>query len=366
MNVNRILHVREKDTIKTLQDFLAAWWGQVALDAMLAPVELPDHSAVSPQVILEPGELSNVNPFAPVMLANTATMIQDFVRDHPNQHLAVILRPCELRAMIELRKRHRICYQQVYGGNDQESLVVIGVDCPGTFSQAAYTQHVVGHQNDAEIIHVGLIYGRQESYIPYEVRPTCQMCDSPGPLGADLTIGTIGIEPEGNLLMIARNEEIDAILKLQNVTEGVASESQVEFREMMVGKLVDTRAEKRSVLMQSQTLPGDFTSALALFARCTLCADCLDACPLYDGELAGMLGAGEGRQSGGAVLSELIRVSRWLASCSGCGMCRESCENGIPLTQIVTALSHRIQSELHYKPGDPNQRLPWMPERLKN
>jgi formate dehydrogenase subunit beta len=249
MNVNRILHVREEDTIKTLQDFLAAWWEQVALDAMLAPVELPDHSAVSPQVILDPGELSNVNPFAPVMLANTATMIQDFVRDHPNQHLAVILRPCELRAMIELRKRHRIWYQQVYGGNEQESLVVIGVDCPGTFSQGAYAQHVLSHQNDAEIIHVGLLYGRQESYIPYEVRPTCQMCDSPGPLGADLTIGTIGIEPDGNLLMIARNEEIDATLKLQNVTDGVASESQVEFREMMVGKLVDQRAEKRAALM---------------------------------------------------------------------------------------------------------------------
>jgi CO dehydrogenase/acetyl-CoA synthase alpha subunit len=272
----------------------------------------------------------------------------------------VILRPCELRAMIELRKRHRVCYQQVYGGNDLESLVVIGVDCPGTFSQTAYSQHVLSHQNDSEIIHVGLIYGRRDSYIPYEVRPTCEMCDSPGPLGADLSVGTIGIEPEGNLLMIARNEEVDALLKLQSVTDDIASESQVEFREMMVGKLVDKRAEKRSALMEGQTLPGDFTSALALFARCTLCADCLDACPLYDGELAGMLGAGEGRQNGRSLLSELIRVSRWLASCSGCGMCRESCENDIPVTQIVTTLSHHIQGELHYRPGDPNQRLPWI------
>lgn len=366
MNVNRILHVRDENTIKTLQGFLMAWWQQVGLDAMLVPVELPDHGGVSPQVILEPSELSNVNPFAPVMLANTATMIQDFVRDHPNQHLAVILRPCELRAMIELRKRHRICYQQVYGGNDQESLVVIGVDCPGTFSQVAYAQHLVSHQNNGEIIHVGLSYGQQANYIPYEVRQTCQMCDSPGPIGADLVIGTIGIEPEGNLLMIARNEDVDTTLRLEYVTDSIASESQVEFREMMVGKLVDKRAEKRSALMQSQLLPEDFTATLALFARCTLCADCLDACPLYDGELAGMLGAGDGRQSGWALLSELIRVSRWLASCSGCGMCRESCENGIPLTQIVTMLSHRIQSELHYRPGDPNQRLPWMPDRLKD
>jgi formate dehydrogenase (coenzyme F420) beta subunit len=359
MNVNRILHVRDEDTLKTVQGFLAEWWGQVGLDAMLAPVELPDHSAVSPQIIADPAELANVNPFAPVMLANTATMIQDFVRDHPNRHLAVILRPCELRAMIELRKRHRVYYQSVYGGNDAESLIVIGVDCPGTFSQDEYHQHLISSQNGGEMLHVGLSYGKKESYIPHEVRATCQMCDSPAPLGADLVVGTIGIEPQGDLLLIARNEDVDASLQLQNVTDRFAAEQQVVCREVMVGKLVDKRTEIRSALM-NQALPEDFTSALALFARCTLCADCLDACPLYDGELAGMLGAGEGRQSGRALLSELIRVSRWLASCSGCGMCRESCEYGIPLTQIVTTLSHRIQSELHYKPGDPSQRLPWL------
>lgn len=365
MNVNRILHVREEDPVKTLQAFLANWWGQVGLDAMLVPVQSDDHNIVSPQVISDPADLSKVNPFAPVMLANTATIVQDFVRDHPTQHLAVILRPCELRATIELRKRHRIRYQPVYAGNDLESLIVIGVDCPGTFSQDAYAQHVTNHQEDTEIIHVGLSYGKRDSYLPYDVRETCQMCDSPGPLGADIIVGTIGMEPREDLLIIARNEDIDTMLKLQNVTDSVATESQVEFREIMVGKLVDKRAEKRAALINRDLPVDDFTSALALFARCTLCADCLDACPLYDGELAGMLGAGEGRQSAHPLLSELIRVSRWLASCSGCGMCRESCQQGIPITQIVTTLSHRIQSDLHYRPGDPTQRLPWTVTKIE-
>jgi formate dehydrogenase subunit beta len=333
---------------------------------MLAPVELRDRSAVSPQVISDPAQLAKVNPFAPVMLVNTATVIQDFVRDHPNQQLAVILRPCELRAMIELRKRHRVYYQPVYGGNETESLIVISVDCPGTFSEEEYRRHLLSQQNGAEMLHVELSYGQKESYVPHEVRATCQMCDSPAPFGADLAIGTIGIEPQGDLLLIARNEAIDASLKLQEVADCLATEKQVVTRELMVGKLVDNRTEKRAALMDQDFPVTNFTSALALFARCTLCADCLTACPLYDGELAGMLGAVEGRQSGRPLLSELIRVSRWLASCSGCGMCRESCEYGIPLTQIVTTLSHRIQSELHYRPGDPSQRLPWMPEKLMN
>ncbi|HSL44468.1 MAG TPA: Coenzyme F420 hydrogenase/dehydrogenase, beta subunit C-terminal domain [Anaerolineales bacterium] len=360
MNVNRILSVQDQSPIKTVQNFLAAWWTRVELDAMLAPVELPDHSGVSPKVISRPEDLASVNPFVPVMLNNTACIVQTFLEDHPHSHLAVILRPCELRALIELRKRHRVYYQSVVSGNDLESLILISVDCPGTFSPTAYAQHVESHQEDAEMIHVGVSYGRRESYIPYEIREACQMCDSPGPVGADITIGVIGIEPQGNLLVIARNEEIDSTLQLEDVTDGMAKESQVVCREMMVGKLVDKRVEKRSILLRSHGLQTeDIHTALAMLARCTLCADCLDACPLYDGELTGMLGAGNGRQSGHSLLFELVRVSRWLASCSGCGMCQASCPNGVSLSHAITTLSHSIQGELHYRPGDPTQRLPW-------
>ena len=361
MNVNRILHIRNEDTVKTLQGFLATWWMRVELDAMLAPVELPDHSGVSAQLITRPDDLDHVNPFAPVMLNNTASLVQGFVQEHPHSHLAVLLRPCELRALVELRKRHRVCYQSVSGGNDRESLVVMSVDCPGTFSEEEYTEEVSHHEQDAEMIHVQLSYGKQASYVPYRVRQTCQMCDSPAPLGADVVIGTIGIEPQGDLLIIARNEGIDAELQLPYVTDGIATEFQVVCREMMVGKLADQRAERRAALMDGHILNNqDMTSALAIFARCTLCADCLDACPLYDGELTGMLGVGEGRQNGHSLLAEIVKVSRWLASCSGCGMCRESCEHGVPLHKMITLLSHRIQAELHYRPGDPAQPLPWI------
>jgi ferredoxin len=210
------------------------------------------------------------------------------------------------------------------------------------------------------MLHVEMSYGKQASYVPYDVRQTCQLCDSPSPMGADITIGTIGIEPQGEILIIAKNEAIDASLKLQDLTDGMATERQVVCREMMIGKMVDLRAEKRSALLNGHTFGmEELSSALAMFARCTLCADCLDACPLYDGELAGMLSAGDRHQGGHSLLAELVKVSRWLASCSGCGMCRESCEHGVPLGQFINVLSHRIQSELHYRPGDPSEPLPW-------
>ena len=354
MNVNHILSVRDGDTLKTLQSFLAEWWRRVGLDAMLGPVETGQDGVASPKVITQPADLARLNPFTPVMLSNTAAMVQDFVKDHPHSHLAVIGRPCELRAMVELQKRRRVSYQPLSTARGRERLVVIGVDCPGTYSPPEH------HPRHGEMIHVAVMYGRQESYIPYDVRPTCQMCDSPAPLSADMIIGTIGVEPEGELLIIAHNEELDASLKLHELTDRTATEREVVHREMMVGKLVDKRVEKRAALIKSQqSQTEELGTVLAMFARCTLCADCLDACPLYDGELAGMLGVDKNRRSSHSLLAEMVRVSRWLASCSGCGMCRESCPQGVPLAQVVTVLSHRIQSELRYRPGDPAQPLPW-------
>jgi CO dehydrogenase/acetyl-CoA synthase alpha subunit len=205
-----------------------------------------------------------------------------------------------------------------------------------------------------------LDYGRQDSLIPRQIRAACQLCASPCPLGADIVIGTLGIAPQGNLLVVSRDENIDASLRLQEVTDGLATDGQVACREEAVGELAEARSKLRTELIKSQTWQAeDMTTAWAMFARCTLCADCLDACPLYDGQLRGMLGVGDASQGSHPLLSELVSVSRWLASCSGCGMCQEACEHGILLTPIVTMLSHQIQNKLHYQPGDPAQRLPW-------
>jgi formate dehydrogenase subunit beta len=356
MKVNHILHIRDGDAVATLRNFLYAWWSHVELDAMLAPVELPDHEGAAAQVIENLDDLKKVNPFLPLMLSNSAAMVDGFIKDYPGRHIAVMLRPCELRALFELQKRNRVRFPKPVNGGNQKSLVIFSVDCPGTFSFPEYTRRVEEHQDDAEMIKVALSCNSQEHCVPDQVRAACQMCDTPAPLGADITIGSIGAVSQGYLLAIAADEEIASSLKLADVTNGIASESEVVSREIMIGKLADKNANMRINLINKI---ADMNNSMAAFARCTLCADCLDACPLYDGELAGMLGVKDAYQQTHPLLTEMVGVSRWLASCSGCGMCQESCEHGISLTPVVVSLSHRIQHELNYKPGDPNQRLPW-------
>jgi formate dehydrogenase subunit beta len=354
MNVTRRLEVANHNPVGAVREFLAAWWREAELDALLAPVELADGKSIKTQVIDDPAGLAAVNPFAPVMLSNSATLVSKFSRDYPEGRLAAMLRPCELRALVELRKR-----RHAPAANDK--VLILGVDCLSTLPPAAYAERVQA-QGLKALTREGLACAADGDCSPHRPRTACRVCRWPAPVGADVTLGAIGVMPDEYLLLVARDEAIDEQLRLGAVTDGIASEAEAVRREIAVGAIAGKRSKVQAEA--SKSVPQRFNDAgsmLAWFAGCSLCGDCLDACPLYDGELGGLLGVGGTRFGGQALFAELVDVSRWLASCSGCGMCEEACGSDVPLTLFISAVTHRIQEELHYAAGDPSQRLPWAP-----
>lgn len=371
MNVNRILQIQEEDAVKTFRCFMATWWEHVKLDAMFAPVEQPDQTAVSLRVLTDPGELELVNPFAPIMLINSAAAVESFMNDHPGKRLAAIMRPCELRTLVELQKRHKVFshFKASNGSDINDHMTIIGVDCPGTYSVEEYSRRVVSQGMDG-LTREALSFNAENGTMPGNgighLRPACDLCDRPAPLGADIVIGSLGVAKRGYLLAITSDEETDQRLHLPETTDAIATEEQVIQREFAIGAVVNQRALRRKEISGNggsthQEILGEknIISLLGLFANCTLCADCLDACPLYNGELEGMLGINRAHQGGRPLLPELVGVSRWLVSCSGCGMCQEACEHSTTLAQLISIISHRLRGELHYTAGDPLQPLPW-------
>lgn len=325
MNVNRMLRLREDNLLATVQAFLTSLWETGNLDAMLVPLHNSDGSGVEASEIHDIHELVGVDPYDPEMLSNAASMVPEFLSNHKNQKLAVVLRPCELRTLVELQKRGRVSWQPPQAGSASGWLLVIGVDCAT------------------------------------QPRLACQICDSPIPHNADLTIGTLGMhEFKSELLIIARDEKIDDMFRLKYLCNRAAFEEEIVTREDAAGMIVHNNARHlKELYHQGDGQFDDLSNLLAFFSRCTLCTDCLDACPLYEGELAGMLGVSGARQREAPLLSELVGVSRWLATCSGCGMCQQACTNGVALMPIIACLSHRIREKIHYVPGEQSQSLPW-------
>jgi formate dehydrogenase subunit beta len=355
MNVNRVLEVSNGDAVSTLRSFLADWWSEYHLDALLAPIEQKDRRGLKIKVIEDPTELSGVNPFAPIMSGNAASAASHLLQDSANKRVAVMLRPCELRAFVELQKRKG-------HASGRGKAVVIGVDCLGTFSKTDYNRYVEARRPEDVTFEV-LRNAAEGGFRPQRFRTACQICDWPAPHGADITIGTIGVASDKFLLLIARDEKTDAALGLGAIARDQASEYQVSRRETVVGAIADTHAGLRNQMIED--MKGvyrfdDLGCILAWLASCSLCGECLKACPLYEGEFAELINRRSGMQTGHAPLRDVVSLSRWLASCAGCGMCEEECNMHVPLFLLITALSHRIREKMQYHSGDPAQQLPWI------
>jgi len=360
VNVSRVLTVQEGEAARAFQEFLCELWTLHGLEALLAPVVLPDRPRVGARVIRDPSELATVNPFVPLMHSNAASMTWQFIQKEKARRVAAVLRPCELRALVELEKRAALSgvpENTEQAVSDGKFIMVIGVDCLGTFLP---DNDEVANLED--ITRDTLRNAAEGGLKPQRFRTACQVCDWPAPRGADLVVGMIGVDNEKCLLLISADEETDAHLGLGAFNLQQADESLVSRRETVVGAIADTHAGLRRTLVDE--LSGDrrfsdLGSFLAWFASCDLCGRCLNACPLYEGELSSLFGKPRADHAGYSPLEELVLLSRWIASCSGCGMCEETCVQDVPLTLLISALSHRIRSEMHYTAGDPTQPVPW-------
>jgi len=353
MRVNRLVEVDEAGPLAALQAVLLGLWERNGLVAMLAPLESEGGREVSPQSAEEPRAVAAINPFAPVMPANAAGLVVDFAREHQPGPLAAVLRPCEWRAVVELRKRRRTT-------PEADCVTTIAVDCLGCHSAGVWSERTRA-VSPSHIWREALTYADQGGFTPQSLRRGCQMCTTPATRDADLTIGLFGFDTSRALLASCPDEATDARLHMAEIAPRLAPEDLVVRREVALGELAERRGRLRDMLFQAaQPRGGSLAEVLALFANCSLCGDCLDACPLYNGELAGMLGVRSARHGGRSLLAELVELGRWLASCSGCGMCEEVCSCRVPLLDIVSPLSQRVRDENAYRPGDRAAALPWV------
>jgi formate dehydrogenase subunit beta len=341
MNVNRIMPVSEGNTLGAVQGFISSLLTRNLVDAVFVPQTAAD-GTVSAALVSTPDALKKTNPFAPIMVANAAKDVAQATLTQPNRSIGAVLRPCEIRALVELAKRGRA---------NLANLTVVGIDCLGTFAPLDYARRMLVAGGSVEMT-TQCMQVAEEGEIACQTRTACRMCERPAPRGADVTLGFIGVNAMTEMLVIAADESADARLRLGEVTGRVATEQEVVRREATLTNIIakhNTTADRE--LSKLEMSFGGLAGALTTLATCTECRSCLQACPLYDGELD------DPRLS---LVGQLGAVAKWLVSCSGCGMCEESCPNGVPLAVLARALSRPLRAKFDYIPGrSVTEKLPW-------
>jgi formate dehydrogenase subunit beta len=355
MKTDTILPVKGGDVLGALRSFLGALLENQIVDALLVPLEIGQGRSLAQTLVQDPAYLNGANPLSPVMPVNSATLVSQLTGDKPSQKVGVVLRSCEIRALIELVK-----LQQA----NLDNLTIIGVDCLGTYEVDDYARLIGEMDGPAEEKGAQVVAGMREqieegsaepSAVP--LRTACQICEFPTPVGADITVGLIGVED--GILVTLDNELVSKL--------GLAK-GEAPHREEAATRLVEARTAARdqafTEFREATKSIGDFSDQ---FTTCIRCYTCSVACPIcfckecvfrtetFEPEseryFQGMQRKGALRMPSETLLYQLTRLNHMVASCVGCGMCESACPSSLPLTVIFRSVGAGVQKMLNYTPG---------------
>ncbi len=335
------------DPIGTLRDLVKQIWRDVDLDGMVVTTSGGGNERMFSRYITEVDLIAEINPFKPIMEINTAKLIPRFLSQNLGAKIGALLRPCEMRALIEMSKHSSL---------KLDNLLTINVDCLGTLPADEYQwrlerlekSHLSYEDNRStsndDLAKEALAFARQGGIIPYRYRSACQVCNSPAAEHAKINIHILGLPARQQMLLSINDPGLADMLSLENLSIGLADERLISQHERIVAKMSErhTRTMERVNQGLGSLLPANVDAVIHQLESCGECQACLDVCPICSVDRPYRDLAGHYDRAG---------VMRWLVSCAGCGMCEQSCPSNLPTSAIFAHIRQQLAQEWEYVPG---------------
>lgn len=343
-------------------------------------------------LVKSPRFFSDTDVSVPVMPVQSARLISNLTFSEPGEKIAVVVKPCEARAVVELTK-----YKQVR----RESLLIIAVDCLGTYEPTVFSGLAKKGNDPAADLRKQAANGRCEPAQDSSFRTACTMCEYPSmPLElVDMVIGLWGIDCEKQLYIEAGDETAARLIEcgaldFQDAGQpetgepgdathtngaaepadqaGAVNTARVEeiraIREKALAALRKERISARDRILEDfRGEAGSLQDLQKLFSICMRCHNCMINCPICycrecvfrspafehtpDQYLGWAEDKGAIRMPENTVMFHLTRLNHMVMSCVGCGLCDTACPNDIPVASLFRTVGLRAQGMMEYEPG---------------
>jgi formate dehydrogenase subunit beta len=273
------------------------------------------------------------------------------------------LRPCEIRAFIELVKLKQ---------GSLDPLIIIGSDCLGAYNNNDYHQFVqTAGENAGERFCQSVLTGRGSALDGFDLTAACRSCDHPVPDGADLAVGLFGVESANRLLLSAQSDKGRELMDRLELTEA-AMPSQ---REAALAALLEQRKRNRQQwLSETKALTDSLTKLSNYLDRCVNCYNCRVACPVcycrecvfstdvFDHEPLQYVNwarrKGALKMPTDTLFYHLTRVAHIGTACVGCGQCDNACPNDVKVAALCNVAAEHLQTVFDYRAGEEVDRKP--------
>jgi len=331
--MNGLVPVENNNTRAAVNALLTRVMESGAVEALLVPLRNPAGDAVTPALVKNPAMLKEADPLAPVLPLNGARLACMLTQHSPRPRLGVVMRSCEVRALVELVKLQQASL---------DGMTIIGIDCLGTYEVPDYARIAKGADLASCIL-----------------RPACEMCEYPAPTNADIVIQQIGVDNSTALHVEAKAGWAERL--------GL-TESQPNGRADALDKLVAQRSAKRdAVFAEMQAQVSSPEKLAAMFSTCIRCHNCMTNCPIcycktcffktnvFDHEpmqfIAWAERKGATRMPADTVLFHLTRLNHMSTSCVGCGLCTSACPVDINVGAAFRTVAAKTQAVFNYTAG---------------
>jgi formate dehydrogenase subunit beta len=349
--------VKEKSLTEAVKTALTRLLSQDLVDAVLVAAKSPYSALPMPTLVAEASAMDGIDPLAPAAPFNAARQAATVSRQATGKRLALVLRPCEIRALIELVKLNQCTL---------ENVVIIGIECLGRMENEVFLNHAAVHADMAAEF-------QKNTSLQDDITRTCKMCEQFTPTHADIVMSTLGA-PENAVLFASGTETGEALLK----ELGLPTAENPAGSETVTRQLLEKRAAcKKEVFAETSEKINSIEKFEQMIATCLNCYNCRQACPVcYCRECVFLTDVFAARpeallrraQKRGAVklptdttMFHLTRLSHIAHSCVGCGQCSSVCPSNIPVADIFTTVAAQVQARYDYVPGrDVGEPIPYL------
>ena len=349
------IEVNDQDLLGALQGFFRSVLEREEISAILAPCRLPMKNRIMPTLVSDPSQVGRIDPLSPAFPLNSAKMVSRLTRKAEGKKVAAVMRPCEIRAFIELVKLNlgRI-----------DDLLIIGSDCLGAYGNRDYFGWV-GDDIDAAArkYAAAVLGGSNPSMNGCEPAAACRVCAQMVPQGADIVIGLLGTDGNKVLIQATTDKGEPFLAGLQP-----AGDTPPPARRKAIDRWVAERTAARNRMHTDTLAATDSLEKLCEYlASCVNCYNCRVACPVcycrecvfvtdvFDHDPAQYLRwadrKGSVKMPTDTIFYHLTRLAHMSTACVGCGQCSNACPNDIPIMELFDTVAHRTQQAFDYRAG---------------
>lgn len=347
-----------KSTEEGLKELLKFLLENGRVKGVLTLRKIDDNGDVAYSVIASSDALAHALPLFPLMLANTGKLLSLLTLKEPaSEPVAVVLRPCELRAFVELVKREQ---------GSLKNFLLISSTCGGVYPLETALEDKIEEKLPQYWEAV------KQSETSPDIRPACKACEHFVPYTADITVSLLGNKDIDKETVIFLNTD-----EGESSVEGISGQfGEGELDSAAMERIRSKReTEKQKLFDKIEMKNLGIYELTKTFSRCIGCHNCSKVCPIcychvcffdteasenepiyYETELEKM---GYVNALPDTIFYHLVRLSHVSTSCLGCGMCSDVCPANIPLWAISLRVGETVQKAFGYLPGrDVEEELP--------